>query len=188
MTYLEGWRENTTPSRRHEVSKKQIARLLELFCLERNIPLYGYGSTTFRKEEKQRGLEPDECYSREADRDLPDVAIEVVVSSPALDRLEVYAGRSSPTSRSSAWPTTPPSPISITPCKRSATSYARGRKERPRKSAPATRARTTTVVLTCGSRARIVIAMSHIAYSVLFDLPLSSVASNSNNSNENART
>src|SRR5262245_25879234 len=71
MTYLDGWLEIMRTSRAHEVDKKQIARLLELFCLERDIPLYGYGSTTFRKEEEKRGLEPDECYCRGADRDVP---------------------------------------------------------------------------------------------------------------------
>ena len=92
MTYLEGLLEIMTPSRRREVSKTQIARLFELFCLERDVPLFGYGSTTFRKQEKQRGLEPDECYCREADREVPDVALEVVVSAAALDKLAVYAG------------------------------------------------------------------------------------------------
>jgi len=61
MTYLKGWLEIVTNGRTHEVGKTQIARLLELFCLEQDIPLYGYGSTTFRREEKERGLEPDEC-------------------------------------------------------------------------------------------------------------------------------
>lgn len=92
MTYLRGALEIMSPSRRHEVSKKQIARLLELFCLERGIPLYGYGSTTFRREEKERGLEPDECYCRDADREVPDVALEVVVTAAAIDKLEVYRG------------------------------------------------------------------------------------------------
>jgi hypothetical protein len=55
MTYLKGGLEITSPSRDHEVSKKQIARLLELFCLERDIALFGYGSTTFRKEEEGAG-------------------------------------------------------------------------------------------------------------------------------------
>ncbi len=90
MTYLEGRLEIISPSREHEVNKKQIARLLELFCLERNIPLYGYGSTTFRKEEEERGLEPDECYCRGEDRAVPDFAIEVVIAAPAIDKLEVY--------------------------------------------------------------------------------------------------
>lgn len=92
MTYLGGMLEIMSPSKEHEVSKKQIARLLELFCLERDISLYGFGSTTFRKEELARGLEPDECYSRGRDTDVPDVAIEVVVSRGSIDKLEVYRG------------------------------------------------------------------------------------------------
>jgi Uma2 family endonuclease len=92
MTYLEGALEIMSPSRKHEVDKKQIARLLELFCLERDIPLYGYGSMTCRREEKQRGLEADECYSRDRDTELPELALEVIVTSPLLDKLEVYRG------------------------------------------------------------------------------------------------
>jgi len=90
MTYLEGVLEIMSPSRGHEVSKKQIARLLELFCLERDIPLFGYGSTTFRKEKDESGLEPDECYSRGVDKEVPDIALEVVVTRGAIDKLEVY--------------------------------------------------------------------------------------------------
>lgn len=92
MTYLEGVLELMSPSRTHEVDKTQIARLLELFCLERDIPLYGYGSMTFRKEAEQRGLEPDECYCRDADKEIPDIAIEVVVTHGQVDKLEVYRG------------------------------------------------------------------------------------------------
>lgn len=92
MTYLRGSLEIMRTSRTHEVGKKQIARLLELYCLERDMPLYGYGSTTFRNEEAERGLEPDECYCRDADRPVPDIALEVVVSKPLIDKLEVYRG------------------------------------------------------------------------------------------------
>lgn len=92
MTFLEGALEITSPSRLHEVNKTQIGQLLELFCLERDIPLYGFGSTTFRKEENQRGLEPDECYSRGRDTEVPDIAIEVIVTHGEIDKLEVYRG------------------------------------------------------------------------------------------------
>jgi Uma2 family endonuclease len=90
MTYLKGTLEIMSPSREHEVDTKQIARLLELFCLERDIPLFGYRSTTFRKEEHERGLEPDECYARGADRAVPEIAIEVIVTHGAIDKLDVY--------------------------------------------------------------------------------------------------
>ncbi|MCL2725204.1 MAG: Uma2 family endonuclease [Polyangiaceae bacterium] len=92
MTYLDGVLEIMVTSRKHEVDKTQIARLLELFCLERDIPLFGYGSMTFRKEEKKRGLEPDERYCRGADREVPDMALEVVVTHGTIDKLEVYRG------------------------------------------------------------------------------------------------
>jgi Uma2 family endonuclease len=95
MTYLRGSLEIMSPSRRHEGYKKRIARLLELFALERGIPLSGYGSTTFRHALAERGLEPDECYvlGRDlGDDDYPDIALEVVISSGGIDKLEVYRG------------------------------------------------------------------------------------------------
>lgn len=93
MTYREGTLELMTPSSLHELRKTTIARLLEVFALERNVPLVGYGSTTFRREAKERGLEPDECYVVGGElRDVPDIAIEVVVTSGGLDKLSVYAG------------------------------------------------------------------------------------------------
>ncbi len=94
MTYLEGQLEIMSPSRGHEVTKTQIGRLVELFCLERDIPLFGYGSTTFRKREKERGLEADECYARGGDKPIPDFALEVVATRGSLDKLEVYRGLS----------------------------------------------------------------------------------------------
>jgi Uma2 family endonuclease len=95
MTYLKGALEIMSPSRRHEGYKKRIARLLELFALERDVPLSGYGSTTFRRALEERGLEPDECYvlGRELrDDDVPDIALEVVISSGGINKLEVYRG------------------------------------------------------------------------------------------------
>lgn len=95
MTYLKGALEIMSPSRRREGYKKRIARLLELFALERSVALSGYGSTTFRKAASERGLEPDECYvlDRElGDDDVPDIALEVVLSSGGINKLDVYWG------------------------------------------------------------------------------------------------
>ena len=60
---------------------------------ERDIPLNGYGSTTFRREAKERGLEPDECYVLGGElRDVPDLALEIAVTAGGLDKLPIYAG------------------------------------------------------------------------------------------------
>lgn len=57
-----------------------------------DIPLHGYGLTTFRREAKVRGLEPDECYCIDTLKDLPDFAIEVNLTSGGVDKLSVYQG------------------------------------------------------------------------------------------------
>ena len=94
LTYLEGTLELMSPSLLHEDVKTIIARLLEVWAMERDIDLRGFGSTTFRREARQRGLEPDECYKlgKLAEDAVPDIAIEVVVSSALVDKLSVYAG------------------------------------------------------------------------------------------------
>ena len=62
MTYLEGVLELMSPGMEHEHVKTLVARLIEIYALERNVELNGYGGMTFRKAAKERGLEPDECY------------------------------------------------------------------------------------------------------------------------------
>jgi Uma2 family endonuclease len=97
VSFLEGALEIVSPSHEHERRKKTIARLLELYALERGVELYPYGSATYRLEGKERGIEPDECYFVGGDLDpvarpFPDLAIEVVVSSGGLDKLDIYDG------------------------------------------------------------------------------------------------
>ncbi|MBD6620595.1 Uma2 family endonuclease [Komarekiella sp. 'clone 1'] len=92
LIYLEGTLEIFMPSAEHEMLKKVITRLLERYAEEIDIPLHGYGSTTFRREAKARGLEPDECYCVNTLKELPDFAIEVNLTSGGVDKLAVYKG------------------------------------------------------------------------------------------------
>jgi Uma2 family endonuclease len=94
LTYLEGTLELMRPSPLHEEAKVILARLLEAWALEREVDLRGFGSTTFRREAQRRGLEPDECYKlgKLEEDGLPDIAIEVVISSGLVDKMAVYAG------------------------------------------------------------------------------------------------
>lgn len=93
LTYLEGTLEITmTTSVEHESLKKIITRLLETYAEERNIDLNGYGNATFRNEDGQRGVEPDECYCLGALKEVPDIALEIVLTSGGVDKLAVYQG------------------------------------------------------------------------------------------------
>ncbi len=92
LTYLEGLLEVMATSPRHEQIKKMIARLIELWALQRKIRFDGYGGATFRKKDAARGLEADECYFLGEFGPAPDLAIEVVESHGVVDKMSVYAG------------------------------------------------------------------------------------------------
>src|SRR4051794_2012849 len=62
VTYDEGRLEIMSPLREHEKLKKLIGRLIEMLTFLLNIEMDSSGSTTFRRKEKLKGLEPDECY------------------------------------------------------------------------------------------------------------------------------
>lgn len=94
MTYLRGTLELRTPSTLHEDAKTIIARLIEVWAMERDVDLRGFGGATFRREAKERGLEPDECYKlgKLEEDAVPDIAIEVIITSGLVDKMAVYAG------------------------------------------------------------------------------------------------
>ncbi|TAE46372.1 MAG: Uma2 family endonuclease [Oscillatoriales cyanobacterium] len=87
VTYLDGALEIMSPSRRHENRKTRIGNLLEIYFLEADIDYFPFGSTTLRQEEKRGGTEPDEAYCIGTDKEFPDLAIEVVVTSGGLNKL-----------------------------------------------------------------------------------------------------
>ncbi|MDB9527109.1 Uma2 family endonuclease [Oscillatoria sp. CS-180] len=92
MNYLEGTLEIMTNSPEHEDLKKMIGMLLEAYLQETRTRFHAGGSTTFHKAAKQCGLEPDECYCLGVKKEFPDLAIEVVITSGLIDKLNIYQG------------------------------------------------------------------------------------------------
>ncbi len=92
LNYLEGTLEIMTNSPEHEELKKVIGMLLEAYFQETGTRFHALGSTTFRKAMKLRGLEPDECYCLGAKKEFPDLAIEIVLTSGIVNKLEIYQG------------------------------------------------------------------------------------------------
>ena len=104
VTYFCGRIEIMAPLAEHESSKRYIGSLIDVLTLELNIASARFGSTTFRREDTQSGLEPDECYYfRNAARvrgmkrfdpaihPAPDLAIEVDITSRSIAREPIYA-------------------------------------------------------------------------------------------------
>ena len=90
VIYLDGVLEIVAPSRRHESGKTRIGTLLEIYFLETDTAYFPLGSATFRLQEQRGGAEPDESYCLGAETEFPDLAIEVVLTSSGINRLEIY--------------------------------------------------------------------------------------------------
>jgi len=92
MYYLDGEIEIVSPTKIHEGRKKTLARLLEMWAMESDVALNGFGSWTLKSELREAGAEPDECYIvGDAEKDVPDLAIEVEWSrATSLSKPEIY--------------------------------------------------------------------------------------------------
>ena len=90
VTYLDGVLEIVSPSLRHEKLKKRLATLVEFYLLKKRIKHTPMGSPTVKKRLKRAGAEPDECYCIGEEKSIPDLAIEVVITSGTIDKLETY--------------------------------------------------------------------------------------------------
>jgi Uma2 family endonuclease len=104
VTYDHGKLEIMSPLPKHEKWGNRIGRMIELLAIELDIPMEPLGSTTFKREDLQKGLEPDECYyiqnaaavRGKDELDLPfdpppDLAIEVDITSRSIKREPIYA-------------------------------------------------------------------------------------------------
>ncbi|MGB3632601.1 MAG: Uma2 family endonuclease [Rubrobacteraceae bacterium] len=104
FTYDQGMLEIMSPSPEHEAYNRSIALLVEFVAEELGIDVYDLGSTTFRREDLERGFEPDSCFyiqnegqvrgKNRIDLDVdppPDLVIEVDITSPSVNKLPIYA-------------------------------------------------------------------------------------------------
>ncbi len=92
-----------SPSHDHERTKTLFGRMIEVITEELNLPVLSCGSTTFKDALREAGLEADESYYIQHEAEVrgrklklgedppPDLAIEINVTTSALDRLAIYA-------------------------------------------------------------------------------------------------
>ena len=104
FVYDRGELEITVPSYEHEELNRLINDFIVVIAMEWNIEYCNAGSTTFKREDLERGFEPDSCfYVQRAGQiagkkrlDLtvdppPDLVLEVDITHPALDKLSIFA-------------------------------------------------------------------------------------------------
>ena len=90
LSYLDGVIEFMTLGERHESIKSMIAILLGIYFWQEGIEFEPVGSATRESEENSVSFEPDESYYIGEQRDHPDLAIEVNITSGSPRKLERY--------------------------------------------------------------------------------------------------
>lgn len=89
--YLDGELEIImSPSQAHEDAKSTIGLLLEAYMRAKKIRFYTTGSVTLGKKEITGRKEPDESYNIHSKKEIPDLVIEVIITSGDINILEIY--------------------------------------------------------------------------------------------------
>ncbi|HEX3449597.1 MAG TPA: Uma2 family endonuclease [Isosphaeraceae bacterium] len=105
VTYDTGTMELFMPSLGHESDAYLLGRMVDMLTEELEISMMGGGTTTHKRQDLDKGAEPDQCYwfgenaqrirgKRTLDLDIdpaPDLVIEVDVTRGSLDRLRIFA-------------------------------------------------------------------------------------------------
>jgi Uma2 family endonuclease len=91
LSFLDGVLEiRKMPGRKHETVKKRMAALVEAYLEFLGIDFVPTGSMTLENEEGLVRREADESYELGQNRERPDLAIEIVITSGGLNKLEAY--------------------------------------------------------------------------------------------------
>jgi Uma2 family endonuclease len=78
------------PTEAHETPKKTLAQLLEAYMRTKGIRFYAAGSTTIGLKALGARKEPDESYCIGERKAIPDLALEITVTSGGIQVLEIY--------------------------------------------------------------------------------------------------
>lgn len=104
FAYDDGFLEVKVPLAKHERPNRILQDLVSTICVEKNLGVRNFGSTTFRKSLKSKGCEPDTAFYIQSERQIrgvneidldknppPDLVIEIDITSPSLNKLPIYA-------------------------------------------------------------------------------------------------
>ena len=90
LYFLDGELEIMTTSNEHERVKKWIGGLLELYFDAIGIEIMPRGQATMRLALKAAGAEPDESWCLGEEKEFPDLALEIALTSGGIDKLKIY--------------------------------------------------------------------------------------------------
>ena len=89
LYYLDEQLEIMTTSRHHERLAKWLGEMLADYLLESDLEVFTCGQATLQKLNSS-GAEPDDSWCLGEEKEFPDIALEIALTSGGLDKLEIY--------------------------------------------------------------------------------------------------
>jgi Uma2 family endonuclease len=90
LTYLDGNIEFMTVGKIHEKISRLFALLLALYFRDKRIEFFPIGSATCQDRDRDVSFQPDESFYIGEEKDHPDLAIEIIITSGSIDKLAKY--------------------------------------------------------------------------------------------------
>ncbi|MGD1804081.1 Uma2 family endonuclease [Dapis sp. BLCC M126] len=105
LVYDGGYLQIMSPLMEHENNNWFIARLIFIMAEEWNLNIKSVGSLTLKRDDIQKGIEPDACFYLQNESEVrnkqnidlnqgdtpPDLAIEIDITNSSIDKLPIYA-------------------------------------------------------------------------------------------------
>ena len=103
FTFNQGCLEMYMPSQKHEEKATFLEDIIRTLAEEKDIEVRNIRSTTFKKDDLEKGVEPDGCFYLQSYEKVfgmtkidlevfpPDLVIEVDIFSPSINRFPIYA-------------------------------------------------------------------------------------------------
>ncbi len=91
LSYLDGVLELMSPGLPHEELSENTGEIIKEYCFQKNIKCFAIRSTTLKNKKGKKGKQADASYAFDRKSNIPDIAVEINITSGSIEDLKIYA-------------------------------------------------------------------------------------------------
>lgn len=92
LSYCDGVLELMSPGIPHEEISENAGEIIKEYCFQQNIKCFALRSADQKNKKGKKGKQPDSSYALKDRKKIPDIAIEVNITSGSIKDLTIYEG------------------------------------------------------------------------------------------------
>ena len=91
ISYCDGVLELMSPGLPHEELSENTGEIIKQYCVQKKIKCFPIRSTTLENKKGKKGKQPDSSYAFYRKSKIPDIAVEINITSGKIEDLKIYA-------------------------------------------------------------------------------------------------